>query len=488
MVTIRSWKGSWGSKDPLVVLLDAGGKSDAKSLSRKLKDETLARRLSSAIAARSEAPEAGEIIEGAWAGAGEGKVFLALLPKDRSMYSLLGFSREILQAVLAWTEKGIGFLPASGGEEMLEALGAAVATRIYPMPLYGKRLKKPKRFRLEAVSLPSSKMEKAFTRGFETGEGTNGVRSLGVTPPNELHPGEYIRRIRDLAKTEKLGFKFYSATELKKRGAGCFTAVDQGNPDSEGGIVELRYDPPKAKNKKPYTLVGKGLCFDTGGYDIKVGGHMLTMKGDMQGSAVALHTLLTVKRLKLPLRVHAFLGITENHISPKAYKPDEVVVALNGMAVEVVDTDAEGRMVLADTLALASLEKPAFIMDFATLTGCAVRSIGNTYGAAFTNRENYHDRIRQAGVTSGERVWTFPVEDELGKSLESPIADIKQCKPGPGPDHMLAAYFLSKFVGEGIPWVHLDLAASEREGGLAHVDSTFTGFGVRFALEFLESL
>jgi len=270
-------------------------------------------------------------------------------------------------------------------------------------------------------------------------------------------------------------------------GAGSFTAVDQGDPDSNGGIYEILYSPRAAKNKKVIALVGKGLCFDTGGYDVKTSGYMLTMKGDMQGSAVALSSLIACAELKLPLKVKAYLGITENHISPKAYTPDNVVVALNGTSIEVVNTDAEGRMVLADTLCLADRADPDLIMDFATLTGSAVRSIGTGYGAVFTSIEKWHSKIVEAGVSSGERVWTFPMPPDYEKRLESPIADTLQCSKSPGIDHILAAIFLKKFMSEGRPWIHLDLSAAENEGGLAHTDSLFTGYGVRFVLEFLRS-
>jgi leucyl aminopeptidase len=213
---------------------------------------------------------------------------------------------------------------------------------------------------------------------------------------------------------------------------------------------------------------------------------MVTMKGDMQGSAVALAVLVTAARLKLPLHLKAYLGVTENHISPKGYKADDVVTALNGMTIEVVDTDAEGRMVLADTLHLATKDQPSLCVDFATLTGAARRALGKRYSAAFTNTEKLRPAIVSCGRESGERVWTFPMDDDYAKAIESPVADILQCPKDPGPDHIWAACFLSKFVAKGVPWVHVDLCASECEGGLGPTDTLFTGFGVRWALRFLD--
>jgi leucyl aminopeptidase len=183
----------------------------------------------------------------------------------------------------------------------------------------------------------------------------------------------------------------------------------------------------------------------------------------------------------------AYLGVTENHISPKAYKPDEVVIALNGISIEVINTDAEGRMVLADTLALASRGKPELMIDYATLTGAATVAIGTKIAAGFSNREDLLPKIVRAGKESGERVWSFPIEKDFGKALESPIADTIQCTKGRSPDHILAAYFLNQFVEKDIPWVHIDLTPAENEGGLAHVDSLYTGFGVRWSMEFLRS-
>jgi leucyl aminopeptidase len=264
-------------------------------------------------------------------------------------------------------------------------------------------------------------------------------------------------------------------------------AVDQGNPESSGGIYEISYIPKRSKNKNSVALVGKGLCFDTGGYDVKTNGYMISMKGDMTGSAVAISNLITAARLKLPLKMKAFLGVTENHISPRAYKPDDVVIAMNGVSIEVINTDAEGRMVLADTLALTCKSKPELIIDYATLTGAATIAIGTNYSAVFSNRENLHSKLQKAGVDSGERVWPFPIDPECAKALESPVADLIQCTKGRSPDHIMAAYFLSRFVEDTIPWVHVDLSAADRPGGLAHVDSMFTGFGVRWTMEFLKT-
>lgn len=185
------------------------------------------------------------------------------------------------------------------------------------------------------------------------------------------------------------------------------------------------------------------------------------------------------------MQIDCWLALTENQIGPRAYRPQDVVRAANGVSIQVVHSDAEGRMVLADTLALASREKPRLLLDFATLTGACVNALTERYSGAFTNRPDLHAPLQEAGRASGERVWCFPMDEDFDTDLESPIADVMQCTSDSKGDHILAARFLSRFVGAGIPWVHVDLAASERKGGLGHVPTEFTGFGVRYATQLL---
>jgi leucyl aminopeptidase len=209
---------------------------------------------------------------------------------------------------------------------------------------------------------------------------------------------------------------------------------------------------------------------------------MLDMHGDMQGSAVALGTLLAISELSLPLAVDCWLAITENRTGPKAYKSQDIVTAANGKTIQTIHTDAEGRMVLADTLTLASREKPRLMVDYATLTGAAVNAITTRYSAVFTNRANWHPRLKRNGEHCGERVWPFPIGKEFLAELESEVADIMQCSPNPHGDHILAGSFLAEFVEHDTPWVHVDLAASNHKGGLGHVPSEVTGFGIRYTM------
>jgi leucyl aminopeptidase len=212
---------------------------------------------------------------------------------------------------------------------------------------------------------------------------------------------------------------------------------------------------------------------------------MLDMHTDMEGSAVALGTLLALAELDVPFGIDAWLAITENCLAPDAYKPQDLVTALDGTTIQVIHTDAEGRMVLADTLALAAREHPAFIIDYATLTGSCVAALTERYSGVFSNRAAANELLKHAGAESGERVWPFPMDDDYDELLKSDVADIKQCAVENAGDHILGARFLSRFVPKTIPWVHVDLSAGSHKGGLAHVATDITGFGVRLTLELL---
>ena len=292
-----------------------------------------------------------------------------------------------------------------------------------------------------------------------------------------------------LAKRHGWTLKFHDEKALAKRGAEAFLAVVRGSAERDAGIVELTYTPKKIARTKgktvraPLALVGKGLCYDTGGSNLKAAKGMYGMHGDMGGSAVALATLAALTVLEAPFPVRCYLAIAQNRIGPLSYIPNEVLRAANGVTIETVHTDAEGRMVLADTLVLASEGKPAAILDFATLTGSAVHALTDRMGAVFSNRSALNATLIASGEASGERVWPFPMHADYDEALESKVADIKQCLIEGQGDHILAARFLSRFVADGIPWVHLDMCPSDREGGLAHIPSFFTGFGVRFALD-----
>jgi leucyl aminopeptidase len=317
-----------------------------------------------------------------------------------------------------------------------------------------------------------------------TAAGNNLARWLTALPPSHLDASAYRGLLKQLARRLGLKFEFYGESRLKRLGAGAFLAVSQGNATRDAGVVCLSLR-PRGATAPDLSLVGKGICFDTGGTNLKPHKSMLDMHTDMEGSAVAVGSLYALHKLETRLAVDCWLAITENRIGPTAYKPQDVVRALNGTTIQVIHTDAEGRMVLADTLSLAATRKPGGIIDYATLTGACVYALTERYSGAFTNREASRELIEAAGRSSGERVWCFPMDADFDTDLESAVADVLQCSPEGKGDHILAARFLSRFVPKQIPWLHLDLSAGTRHGGLAHIGSEITGFGVRYTLDLI---
>ena len=364
-----------------------------------------------------------------------------------------------------------------------EALLAALLAAYFAMPDFKSKPDKPARLR--AVHIYGHESADCYARTIAEAHGNNLARYLTALPPNELTPGNYRRRIEKLARACKWKTEFLDVKKLKTRGAGAFLAVAQGSPEPDAGILHLRYTPKKKSSRKPLALVGKGICFDTGGTNLKPARHMHGMHEDMEGSAVALGTLLALTKLKADLPVDCWLGLAQNHIGPKAYKQNDVVKAANGTTIEIMHTDAEGRMILADTLYFASQQKPKLLVDYATLTGACVAALSTRISGTLTNREKLVPVLIEAGHASGERVWPFPLPKDFEDALKSDIADVKQCTLDNDADHILAATFLKKFLVNDPDWVHLDLSAGNHKGGLAHIPTDVTGFGVRFTLNLL---
>lgn len=313
------------------------------------------------------------------------------------------------------------------------------------------------------------------------------VRYLSLLPANKLMPTVYKKFVDQLAKKHKWQQKFYNINELTKMKAGAFLAVNQGSNDPKAGIIHLKYRGNKKSKKIDAALVGKGVCFDTGGHNLKIQNSMFNMQFDMTGSAVALANFYALSQLKSKLNIDCWLAITMNDIGPDAYRPGDVITALNGLAIEVTNTDAEGRMILADTLTLASKTKPKIIIDYATLTGACKNALDRLYSGAFTNREQLNSKLIEIGADSTERVWPFPMDSDYFNSLKSDIADVKQA-PFAAAGQITAAKFLEKFVDSTIPWVHIDLSATfftEANDGLGFVTGKTSGFGVKFTLSAL---
>ncbi len=391
-------------------------------------------------------------------------------------------------------------------ELVLALFGSAEVRRenareaLYVAWLNGARLptrrKKPEPRPLARIHLYGVRDAAGFAEIATVAEANTLARSLTALPPNELTPSMYRQRLRKIAGSRRWQFEEFDMRRLRRLGAGAFVAVAQGSVPEDAAIVHLSWRPKKPQGR--VALVGKGICFDTGGHNLKPAKYMAGMHEDMNGSAVALGLMQAMIERNMPLAIDAWLPIAQNHLSPEAYKQNDIVTALDGTTIEVVHTDAEGRLVLADALTLATRAgkadgkgigkksaKPDLVIDFATLTGSMGYALGSRYSGVFATSSELARLAVAAGEASGERVCVFPLDADYEAGLESKVADIKQCTLDGEADHILAARFLKRFTHEA-PWVHMDLSASNCSGGLGAVGTDLTGFGVAWGVEFLE--
>ncbi|MHB1529616.1 MAG: M17 family metallopeptidase [Acidiferrobacteraceae bacterium] len=391
---------------------------------------------------------------------------------------LLGIHRETARLCV-----GCFGISEPAASRALKAILAAALSERAAMPDF-RRSKGRAEPRLAVIRMAGPDISPELPRLLAEARGNHLARYLTTLPADHLTPKIYRGEAVRIARSYNWRHEFLDENKLAARKAGAFLAVTRGSPDRDAGILKLSYR-PRGRSTASLALVGKGICFDTGGVNLKGARHMYGMHEDMEGSAVALGTLAALTELKVPFGVDAWLALARNDIGPNAYRPNEVVTALNGTTIEIVHTDAEGRMVLADTLSLASNTQPRLIIDYATLTGACVYALGTRYSGAMTNRPALVEPIIQAGRDSGERVWPFPIDDDYGEALKSDIADVKQCVLEGEADHIMAALFLRRFLVGDPDWIHLDLSAGRHKGGLAHISSDVTGFGVYFTLSLL---
>ncbi len=438
-------------------------------------------------AARRAGPDA--IVQGRLANARATGISLVQLNKHAAQpYGLLQQAGSLLAQALKDQPKNLGLmLPGADGSEaqrLADAVLLATHAQSFRMPRFAGKPDKHKPLkRLRLLGLPE---RLDLTATDVAARAQNLARWLTALPSNKLDVAAYRGLIDTLAAEHGWKQEFFDEKRLKKLGAGAFLAVSQGNATRDAGILRIRYRPDADTKKGPViALVGKGILFDTGGNNLKPHKSMLDMHEDMAGSAVALATLVALSELEYPQPVDCWLAITENRIGARAYKPRDVITACNGTTIEIVHTDAEGRMVLADTLALAGREQPRLIMDYATLTGACVYALTERYSGVFTNREALAQLLIDAGRDSGERVWPFPMDADFDEALKSKRADVLQCSTEGAGDHILAARFLKRFVPDDSAWIHADLSAASRSAGLAQVPGGATGFGVRLSLEIL---
>jgi len=335
----------------------------------------------------------------------------------------------------------------------------------------------------------------AFAKGAEVGlalaESTNYARTVSEAPPNIATPEFVAAEAKSLASRHGLSCRVLKGKDLEAHGLTGIKTVGQAS-ENKPCFIRLEYKPAgAARSRKPVVLVGKTMTYDTGGLSIKGTENMLGMKRDMDGGCAvlgAMHAVATVIRPNRP--VVALLSVAENSISDNAYRPDDVMRYRNGVTVEVTNTDAEGRLVLADALIWACEEEdPACIIDLATLTGGVVVALGKVYAGYFCEDEDLRGKLEAASARTGERIWRLPMHEEYRDMMRSDIADILNSAPVREAHPIQGAAFLTYFVKPGIPWAHIDIAgvhAVKAEKG-PFVKSSATGWGVRLLAAFLDA-
>ncbi len=321
-------------------------------------------------------------------------------------------------------------------------------------------------------------------RGTATAEAAVLTRDLCNHPSNVMTPSRIAEEARSIAKETGISLKILEKKDIEELGMGALLGVARGSAEPPKFII-LEYKGPKTgKESKPTVLVGKTITFDTGGISLKPSENMEQMKADMTGGAEVLAAVRATARLKLPIHLIGILPVAENMPGGRAMKPGDIVKTLSGKTVEVQNTDAEGRLILADGLAYVSRFKPAAVIDVATLTGACVVALGQFAIGMFGTNDALKRRVQAAGQKAGERVWEMPLWDDYFEQLRSDVADMRNIG-GRGGGMITAALFLSKFATD-YPWVHLDIAStdwSERER--AYLPKGPTGIGTRLLLQYL---
>ncbi len=330
-------------------------------------------------------------------------------------------------------------------------------------------------------SIDKAKVEQAIHKGQILAEATNLARDLINEPPNVLTPSELARRAAAMAQQSGLECEIFAKEKIAELQMGGLLGVTRGSEEPPKFII-LRYRGAPQSTDKGMALVGKGITFDSGGISIKPAAGMDEMKGDMGGAAAVIGAMQAIAGLKPALNVTALIPTCENMPSGTAYRPGDILRIMNGKTIEIVNTDAEGRLILADALSYASKEGLSPIIDLATLTGGIVVALGYTMTGLFSNDALLTDEILAAGRLAGEKYWPMPLDEEYGEQIKSDIADIKQTG-GRYASSITAAKILENFVGDA-KWVHLDIAGtSYNESKKAYQEKGATGVGVRTLAE-----
>jgi leucyl aminopeptidase len=366
----------------------------------------------------------------------------------------------------------------------LEALIEGFVLAGYSFDYY-KSKRPPQKTRSELTVISARGLsKKAVDAALRMSMGAMLARDLINTPPRDCTPRYLVAQSRAVARKGGLKIEVFDRKRLKELGAGALLAVAQGSEEPPF-LIKMTYR-PRGKVRRVISLVGKGITFDSGGLSIKTGQGMETMKYDMSGAAAVIGAMHTIAAMRPAVEVRAYIPTTENMINGRATRPGDVVRAVNGKTIEILNTDAEGRLILADALSLAERDGCDLMVDLATLTGACVVALGTHYAGLFTDNEELATALQSAGDLSGEHLWRLPLAPEYRDLIKSPIADIKNTG-GRWGGAITAALFLREFVAK-TPWAHLDIAGPAfAEGEEHHVKRGGVGFAVRTLARFVEA-
>lgn len=356
----------------------------------------------------------------------------------------------------------------------------------YTYDEFKSKSEKPKPLQVKFISNKKAGFTKIINQTKHLMYSVYFTRDLVNEPANSLTPKELYQRTKK--ELTKVGVKVtaFNKRELMKRKMGALLAVSSGS-DNEPYLIQLHYK-PKVKPKKRIALVGKGVTYDSGGLSIKPTKGMLEMKADMAGAGTVIGIVMAAAKNKLPVEIFGIVPAVENMISGKSFKPSDIIKTASGKSIEVMDTDAEGRLVLADALEFACKKKPDEIIDFATLTGAIAVALGLIAAGLFTKNDELAEKLLTSGFNTYERLWRMPFWDDYKSLLDSDIADISNLGPRWG-GAITAGKFLEFFVDEKIPWAHIDLAGPAiQHKSTSYTEKFHTGFGVRLIYDYLSKI
>jgi len=375
--------------------------------------------------------------------------------------------------------------PGGDREAAAQAVAEGAALGAYKFLRYKQKSDAPALEKLVVLGKKDDKVARALERGVAVAAAVALARDLVNEPAGAMTPSQLAEEARRAAEQGGLDIEVLDEVEIANQGLGGLLGVSLGS-DQPPRLVKLTYT-PKGKATGTVALVGKGITFDSGGLSLKPAEGMETMKTDMSGAAAVIGAMSVLRTAGVQTKVIAFVPTTENMPGGRAIKPGDVLKIRNGKTVEVLNTDAEGRLILADGLSLAAEEKPDAVIDLATLTGACVVALGMKVAGLMGNDDGWINQVRDAAERAGESVWHLPLPQEYRKDLDSEIADLKNITGTRGGGALTAGLFLSEFTGD-VPWVHLDIAGPARASGDdGYIAKGGTGFGVRTLVEVLSS-